>query len=144
MARTLNDLADRMDALDKNIKSEASLLTSRIALAIVNDVVWHTPVDTSRALSNWQVYIGVDSRRKIPPYFMGSHGSTHFQSADMTIGAAESKLSKKRPGQSIWIVNNIPYIIDLNQGSSRQAPAGFYERALAVGHRVVIKYKLKL
>jgi hypothetical protein len=36
----------------------------------------------------------------------------------------------------VWLSNNVPYIRQLNAGSSQQAPAMFVEKAAEVGRNV--------
>lgn len=144
MERTLLDLANRMDAMADKIEKQASELAVEVAIRIISDLVMVTPVDTSRALSNWRASLGSPHAGWIGPHFYGERGSTRTSSANEAIAKARIVLRDKKPGQSIWITNNVPYIMDLNRGSSRQNPGGFVERAVALGHRVVISYKFKL
>lgn len=85
MARTLLDLAvsleRRVDELDKKA-SEAAV---KIALTVLGDLVYVTPVDTSQALSNWQVSVGATPSGSIPPYFPGEQGSTQKASAQAAL-----------------------------------------------------------
>ena len=82
-----------------------------------------TPVDTGWARSNWIPNIGepLDA-----PVGSRSNVSTGPQN-QAEAGIAGYTLSKGR----VYISNNVPYILRLNEGSSRQAPAGFVQRAVA-------------
>lgn len=142
--KTLLDLADRMEEVADNIEKQASECAVMAALTIVRDLVYVTPVDTSRALSNWRVRLGQPYKNVIGPLYPGERGSTRNASAAEAIAIATNLLKNKKPGQSIWIANNTPYIMDLNNGTSRQNPGGFIERADALGRRVVSNFKFKL
>lgn len=144
MAKTLIDLANSLDKLVATIPQQISEGATNVALSVVTDLVWNTPVDTSNAVSNWVVSLDVPSRTEIPPHTLGSFGSSHYASATEAINAAQRILRTKKPGQKIYISNNAPYIRDLNAGSSKQAPAGFVERAVIVGRLESNKIKLKL
>lgn len=130
---TLLDLAKRLEAKLERIEQNASDRAVAAAKAILQDLVYVTPVDTSTALSNWQIGLGAPSRVFLPPYVPGRRGSSYAQSAEAAFAAGVAELSRKLPGQTIYISNVTPYIGDLNRGTSRQAPAGFVERAIIVG-----------
>lgn len=143
MARTLLDLADDVDKLATKIGKAASDHAVATALTIVGDLVYHTPVDTSQALSNWDVTVGAPADDPHGPYFAGKYGSTMQQSAAEALAVAKRTLKDKKPGQPIFIANNLPYIVPLNQGSSAQVPAGFVERAVLLGRKMKDKFKLR-
>jgi hypothetical protein len=79
-----------------------------------------TPVKTGFARSNWLIGIG------------GPRGST--------VGSPSAVASLSSPAKAlagytlrhgnVYITNNVSYIVDLNDGSSRQAPAAFVQRAI--------------
>lgn len=129
---TLLDLAARLEAKAKDVPKLASNRAIAAAKVLVDTVVWRTPVDTSKALSNWQVTLTAPAYNTIPPHAPGYHGYTQFQSAQAAIAAVERVLSTKKPGQTIFISNNVHYIRKLNNGFSRQAPAGFVEASVLV------------
>jgi hypothetical protein len=143
MAGSLLDLADRMDKLAKAIPEAASNTAIEVTQTIVGDLAFKTPVDTSQALSNWIVTLGARNVGTIDPHFPGEHGSTQKGSAAQTIAEAQAVLKAKKPGQVIFITNNLPYIRRLNDGYSGQAPAGFVERAVLIARKVVKKFKLR-
>ncbi len=64
-------------------------------------------------------------------------------SAAETINQARAVLATKKPGQKIYITNNLPYIRRLNDGYSKQAPAGFVERAVLIGRKMRKNFKIK-
>lgn len=143
MAKDLLALAETLEAKAKAIDEAASRTAVDTALAIVGDLAYKTPVDTSQALSNWQVTLDGPATSTIGPHFPGSQGSTYRASAAETIANAKSVLQNKKPGQAIFITNNLPYIKRLNDGYSAQAPAGFVERAVLIGRKMLSKFKIK-
>jgi hypothetical protein len=143
MAKGLLDLATSLEKKAKAIDEAASKLAVDTALTIVGDLAYKTPVDTSQALSNWQVSLGSPVDSKIPPYYPGEGGSTRNSSAQSTIDAAKNALKQKRPGVTIYISNVLPYIRRLNDGYSKQAPAGFVERAVLIGRKMRKNFKIK-
>ena len=143
MAKGLLDLATSLEKKAKAIDEAASKLAVDTALTIVGDLAFKTPVDTSQALSNWIVTLETPSSDKIKPHFPGEGGSSQKSSAAETINQARAILAKKKPGQKIYITNNLPYIRRLNDGYSKQAPAGFVERSVLIGRKMRRNFKLK-
>ena len=95
-----------------------------------------TPVDTSAAVSNWR--IGIDSAPSgwIAPHVPGKFRSTALESFNATIAAGFAIIDSSAPGNELHITNNIPYIGDLNDGTSTQAPGGMTATAELVARRV--------
>lgn len=125
MARTLLALARSMDTLAASLGTRASELSVRKAKAVISYLSRVTPVDTSKALSNWQVTLNTPASAPHGAYFVGTRGSTHDASADTLLYSAYAVLADKKPGESIHIVNVLPYIKYLDQGTSMQFPGGF-------------------
>lgn len=130
---TLLGLANKLEKMAGEVNKIASVRAVAVARAILTHLVYVTPVDTSRALSNWQIGIGGPVPSSIPAYFEGQKGSTKQSSASEALSVGIAELNRKQPGESIFISNLTPYIKELNEGSSRQAPAGFVENAVIVG-----------
>jgi len=132
---TLAQFATNMRKRAAALNNGASQLAVKTASTILTDLVHVTPVDTSQALSNWQVELDAPVESKIGPYFPGKQGSTQGVSSDAALAAGLAVLATKKPGQPIYISNVLPYIGRLNEGSSKQAPAGFVERAILLARR---------
>ncbi len=119
----MSDLSRRMDALytRKVIKphGERVLLT---ALDLLGTLKFLTPVDTGRARANWHMELDAPQIRLFEP---GQEAPVIF-----TPGTA---VSKSNP--AAFVSNNLPYIRRLNEGHSKQAPAGFVEDAIATVKR---------
>lgn len=125
-----------MEAFAKAIRTKANAVEtsgSRLAVigtrAAVDTLVYITPVDTSEALSNWQVNLNNPAADNLPPYYVGTRGSTQAASAREAIDQAEAELAFKKPEQPIFISNLAPHIGKLDEGSSIQFPGGFVPRA---------------
>lgn len=126
LAARLNEKADKLDDM-------ASEDAKGVALTIVGSLVYDTPVDTSQALSNWQIGLGAPVPTDRGPYFPGELGSTQRASAEAALAAAKAALVSKVPGQPIYISNGLPYIRRLNAGWSKQSPGAFVEAAVIRG-----------
>lgn len=138
---SLLDLANRLDAEVATIENKASSIASECALKIVDNLAHVTPVDTSKALSNWIVTLDEPAYFSILPYSVGFKGSTQSESASQTVEQAKKVLADKKPGQKIFITNNLRYIRVLNDGSSDQTSAGFVERAELIGRKFIANVK---
>lgn len=129
MARTLLDFAKSLDRRAAAVSDFGSARSKRITMAVIKYLAYNTPVDTSRALSNWLVTVGERAMAARGAFFVGSAGSTQSASAQNTILFAQAALENKKPGESIYISNLLPYIRKLNDGTHSTQPGGFVEVA---------------
>jgi hypothetical protein len=125
MPGSLLDLAKKLEARAGVVGLKAHEQAQRKALAILSYLVRVTPVDTSRAVSNWQVTIGTPALTARGAFFAGAKGSTYDQSADTVMAFGRAMLEAKKPGEPIYITNVLPYIKYLDLGSSTSFPGGF-------------------
>ena len=91
-----------------------------------------TPVDTGWARANWIPVIGTSSRAQtLRPDDEGDARAQAAQVAAQGESAVAAIATSYRVEQGkVVIANNVPYIVRLNEGSSRQAPAGFVQAAI--------------
>lgn len=134
---TLLDLAKRLEAKAKTYDDIANTKKIEVATAILTELTQVTPVDTSTAVSNWQVGIGSPVDAEIDAHIPGKKGSTRTQSAAEALSIGKRALATVKPGQPVYISNLVRYIKYLNEGWSKQAPAGFVETAILIGRRVI-------
>ncbi len=133
-----------MEALPEKIDKAASNVAVMVVKAIDRDVVPHTPVDTTEALSNWQAELNRPVGFALPAIYPGSHGSTASQSQGAAISHVDAVLKDKRPGEPVFLSNLARHIVILNNGSSSQEPKGFVERAKLIGRLTARRTKLDL
>ena len=115
------------------VSINANRMTQELALAIDQELVLSTPVDTGRARSNWFLTLDSPTTDVDVPYSAGTGGSTAGANAQEAMAQARDAISDRREDQEVYISNNLPYIERLNEGWSAQAPAGFIERAVQYG-----------
>lgn len=135
---TFGSLATKLEKLAPRAGG-SSAPANKVAAAILQDLVYATPVDTSKALSNWQVNLDQPPATDIPAYSVGTRGSTRQASAAQTLAAGASVLAARKPGQKIFISNLTPYIgkLDSGDGSPGQPHAvHFGARARLVARKV--------
>lgn len=86
-----------------------------VALEGLRGVVLMTPVDTGRARANWQVTTDA-------PAVLATEKTD--RSGGRAIAEGVGVIGTVKPYSVTYIANNVPYIEELEGGSSRQAPAG--------------------
>jgi hypothetical protein len=98
-------------------KANADVVVRKFALEALSRLVMKTPVRTGCARGNWNVSIG-------EPDASYDLDKTDPQ-GDSTISEGLSVVEQAlATGPSIFITNNLPYIMALEYGWSKQAPAG--------------------
>lgn len=108
-----------------------SKIESAMKMALVEclrQLTISTPVDTGRARWGWFVTVGSPST-EIPP-------EGQYSIPDVTSRANVSVSADV----TAYIANNVPYIVELNDGSSKQQPARFAERSAASAQNAVMRY----
>lgn len=88
-----------------------------IALAMLNEIVLRSPVDTGRFRGNNIVSIGA-------PVYTTTENLD--KSGGETIQRGLSAMSGLEPYTQVFIQNNLSYAGPLEDGHSKQAPAGVY------------------
>lgn len=101
------------------------VVTDVVANLVAAPMEGGTPVDTGWARANWIPNIG--SPVKVP---RGSRTAVGRASASQERGVATVLASYTVTKGKVYISNPVPYIVFLNEGSSKQAPAGFIQRAV--------------
>lgn len=107
--------------------------TQRAAtLELHGSLVLATPVDKGRARGNWQVSQGAPPGDVVgPAEFPGDSGAARGAAATRAAQQqALQELPKVRAFSRTYVSNRLPYIVRLNDGWSRQAPAGFVQVAV--------------
>lgn len=98
-------------------KTQAKIETAirKIAIDVFAEVIMMSPVDTGRFRGNWQVAIG-----SVPTGTLEIDDKT----GTATLSRAQATAMGLEAGQSIFLVNNLPYAMALEYGLSQQAPGG--------------------
>lgn len=102
------------DECEENIKRRIRV----IALAMLNEIVLRSPVDTGRFRGNNIVSIGSPVHTNTASLDPGG---------DETINRGLSVMSGLEPYTQVFIQNNLVYSVELERGHSKQAPSGVYE-----------------
>lgn len=98
-----------------------------ITLGLFTAVIKDTPVDTGRARGEWQTTVGAEA---------ASQNGRVDEGGGSSIAEVISKTPQKAGGET-FMTNNLPYIIRLEYGYSKQAPGGMVRKNLARINRLV-------
>ena len=114
---------------------------TRIVKKLVLDIVANlqaapsdggTPVNTGWARANWIPVLGTASGRPAPR--PGDHSQTMAAAANLAqqgqAAIAAIATTYRASMGPVTIANNVPYILKLDAGSSKQAPSGFIRRGI--------------
>jgi hypothetical protein len=122
MISNLSEFNATVTRFAENIPAEkVVLMHKKMGLEALRRVVMKTPVDTGRARGNWQVQIG-------EPALVMQDSFDKTGSDTIQIGAAQ--LANLKAYEVIYLTNNVPYIIFLEEGSSKQAPYGMVKMTI--------------
>jgi hypothetical protein len=105
--------ARTMATAAKGLVRAAAAAVLGLALEIHGNLVEDTPVDTGHARNNW-----------VP-----SQGVPVAYEADAAVDPLLT-FATAPPDAPLYITNNVPYIVSLDEGHSPQAPAGFVKAAI--------------
>lgn len=119
----LGDFAARMRKKASRVEPEVLALKKLMVLGVVTDVAQATPILTGQAQSNWLTNVG----SAMPFYKANEDDNGAWHEA---VDWAHIALQSATISSDIHITNNVPYIVKLNQGSSKQAPAMFVQLAV--------------
>lgn len=142
---TIAQFSQNIRKRGRQIENAGVRIVRSVAKRSLKLLVNATPVDTGEARSNWRIGIGGVPTAAISPYASGRNlGISERGNARGAIDAGFSRINSLKPGQgrslttSVVIVNNARHIGLLNDGRSKQAPAGFIQAALAQARAEVI------
>lgn len=113
------DFAIDLKKFGEITREQGRVIFRKIALDLDARIVLGTPVDTGRARGNWFPSINTPSSRV--------DLSASDKSGGSAISAAQGIVTVADLGDTIWFTNNLPYILPLENGHSKQAPIGMVD-----------------
>lgn len=122
-------MADEVDRVVGELERFAERLIVKLTLDVAANLIEATPVDTGWARANWVAAIGAPAEADVDlarTDEQAAAGRAAEQQASLGRVAADYDLA----GGAVFVTNNVAYISRLNEGSSRQAPAGFVQQAI--------------
>lgn len=120
------------------IVGELDRLTAQLVTAfsvnITAELIERTPVDTGWARANWVPRIGdgeVEEETADADPARVPARSAEQSAALFNLVSGDYRIDQG----AVFIGNGVPYIVQLNEGSSQKAPAGFVQQAIVAGIR---------
>ena len=111
-----------MSALDAVIENVVKQVVTEVSKEL--DIT--TPIDTQFAVSNWIPTIGKPFKGEV-----GVRETLDISFDAKKTGLKDVQLNYKFSLGRAFITNNVEYIIDLNAGSSKQAPSAFVQKSIS-------------
>lgn len=103
------------EAYKTEVEGNVLAVTKKLALEALLRVIQKSPVLLGRFRGNWQLAIGVRPDGTV-------------EAVDPNGSATQSKglrtLGEMRPFEKVFLVNNLPYAGEIENGHSQQAPSG--------------------
>ena len=127
----MRTIASQLKMFKKQTNERILTGKKNLAGAILYYLGNETPVDTSKAMSNWIVNLKTARSEIVPPHFLGEQGSTSGRSLSAMMSEGLAIIGNAKIGEKIFITNSVDYLILLNQGHSSQAQAGFIQNAVS-------------
>lgn len=114
------------------MRSRTKSLMKMATVEFLRQVSISTPVDTGRARFGWYCSVGSPSN-EVPPNAPNGWKSNHGKNPYFPVPniTERTDLPSFTITDTIYIANNVEYIVPLNNGKSKQAPARFVERSAA-------------
>ncbi len=135
----MSDYKSQIEQAYKNkVLGTLDRVTRTTALDLHGDLVTNTPVGNPDLWKSKppKGYVGGAARSNWLPSIGIARGDT----TDEKNGSPKIDFSGYKLGQTIFMANNLPYIISLNNGSSKQADAGFIDDAILRAIRNAKRY----
>jgi hypothetical protein len=109
-----------------------------LTLEVTANLTERTPVDIGWARANWVPAIGT-------PYLVDLSGLKDDAARRAAISSAQAEsqrgqaavLGYRMSQGPLFVSNNVPYIARINEGWSKQAPAGFVQAEVAIAVQTV-------
>lgn len=119
----INSFSLNLSRFAKKADVDMRAVVQKISMEAFKRIILRTPVDTGRARANWGCTIGTPRT------------SMQVESTDKSGGATIAAMTGTAQGfsgqGSIFMVNNLPYIHALEDGSSTQMPEGMVKVTMA-------------
>lgn len=107
---TILEFEGDLDKFAKQVGIDVDTVVKRVAFDLFERIVKKTPVDTGRARASWNISIGE------PVFTVAPDGKSAMNEADIRAKAARALAAGRKLTEPVWITNNLPYIIVLEEG----------------------------
>jgi len=111
MANDIQKFFLELDHFVDKVEKAPGAVAKRVSFEVFRRITLKTPIDTGRARASWTINVNEADRRVQP------EGQSSYQ-------VPRPGLLNVQPGDTVVISNNLPYIVELENGHSKQAPVG--------------------
>lgn len=141
---SFKSFAKSLFSLSLLIEKNAAQNVEKATIAGLTAMVQATPVDEGTARSNWNVSKGSPDGTIREAYTSGhdlglNEGANAAKTIEEGIRNASGYVANTG---GIFITNNLPYIVYLDEGSSQQAPEGMLNAGTQAAREALRKLKL--
>jgi hypothetical protein len=112
----------------KGLGTVTEKVIKKVTLDLTANLIESTPVDVGFARANWVPKIGSPYEANLSGVNATSQSTANARNVQSAATAAIT--GYKLPAGSVFVSNNVSYITALNDGSSKQEPKGFVQRAI--------------
>lgn len=123
----MTTFAAQLEAFAQKTRIRLDQVVRKVAFDLTSSIVQMTPVDTGLARSSW--FIGDTQTQDI-----SASGSPNGAAS---LARAASFAATVKAGGTFYVFNNLPYIMALEYGHSKQAPAGMARITVARWQKIV-------
>jgi hypothetical protein len=113
------EFAAQVQAAINGLNNQMTQAFRKVCVDLSSKLIRQTPVETGRCRANWWPSIDTPIQRADWDRF-SPDGSSQVAEVEQVVGELQL-------GQRYVITNSLPYVESLNEGHSRQAPAGFVQ-----------------
>lgn len=117
----------KLTAFARRVQIAPQKVVKKVAFQLFRRIIEKTPVDTGRARASWNIAIGAPDASVQPEgQYRSNPGGLAAKANTVLAGyGADDRLPP------VWISNNLPYIGELENGHSQQAPSGMVALSIA-------------
>jgi hypothetical protein len=115
------DLARQIKKWSEQVQADVAEAQKAACRELARSVIQDTPVQTGRARANWRAGLN-----QAPSGVLEETDP----SGEAALQRVDEILARMKPGDSFVLVNNLDYAMELEEGSSQQAPHGMLKRNL--------------
>lgn len=120
-------MANRAEVV-KCLRQGVTTIIKDLHKRVLSNLTFMTPKDTTFAVHNWIPSLGTPHSGTAGTRAAAELGT--IDAGTQARGLAQVELARDLTKTPVYIVNNVEYIVDLNDGTSRQAPRNFVDRAI--------------
>ena len=106
------------------VEKRLSQIARKVTLELHKNIVLETPVDTGRLKANNQIGIGSRPTSSVLDTDKSSVGSP-----GKTVAQEAPKVNDYKPGDDLWITNNVEYAYYVEVGHHRVPPVAMFGRS---------------